>query len=105
MYTAENITEANRNIVSAYVDDVHKKYGTHIDGEIQYNASCKCRWKFLTSLLIHNYNPPKIVVGHILLDGITAILMGIVEHQWNSERLVVYPIVTLQQKKGVASGQ
>ena len=57
------------------------------------------------TLTIQRYNTPTGMVGHRFRNVLTTFMTGIVDRRWNSEHLVVYPIIILQRKKGLVSAQ
>ena len=100
IYMMDNITKADMKIVSTYVNLAHQNGGTHLDGRITDEKYWKCQWRYLTVLPIHRYYLPMGVVKWIFLDIITTLMTSTVAHEWNSNRLVAFPIVTLQRNKG-----
>ena len=97
----DNITEADMKIVSAFGDVIHQNNSDYLNISILDDQTWKIRWTSLTDLPIQSYNLLIEVVGWWFLDGLNAIITGIVDLWWNYERLVVYPIVILQYKKGL----
>ena len=95
-------TNTDRKLLGVYGDFVHQNDGTHLDGGIEDDRIWQERWKKLVVLPTKRYDAPRGGVGRQFVEGLADELEGI--RKWNSERFLVFQMVTLQRTTNIVVG-
>ena len=69
-------------------------YGDHVHGGITDDTIWQSYWRRLIVSHCRQYSIPNRMVGHRFLGMLTEIIEGIISRKWNSERWIVFQVVT-----------
>eukprot|EP00978_Attheya_sp_CCMP212_P034091 scaffold141169_cov34-Attheya_sp.AAC.3 len=98
------ITDKDRKFMGVYGNFVHQNDSTHLDGGIEYDKIWQERWKKLAVLPTKQQDTPGGAIGRQFVEGLADELEGIRKRKWNSERFLVFQMVTLQRTTNVVVG-
>ena len=85
-------------VIEAFRDTMHKNTGTHLTGGILDDGLWQTIYTKLLGIPIRRYCLPNGAVGKCFINMLTNKLKGVRTGCWNSEKILAFPIVILQQK-------
>eukprot|EP00957_Ditylum_brightwellii_P186304 14184653-Ditylum_brightwellii.AAC.1 len=90
LFPNNQLTAADRLLISVYGDTVHNNDGSHLDGRIGDDKDWQQYWRDLTALPSQRYDVLSGSVERRFLVLLAEILDGTVEWKWNLEQFIVF---------------
>ena len=98
-------TPENLRLREVYGDWVHGNPGTHLDGGVKEDGLWQGWWRDLAVMPPRQYEAPSGKVGRRFVNALAEELWGIRDRRWNSERFIVFQMVTLQRSRHVTASR
>ena len=95
------MSEADKKLSAIYGDHPHDNDGTHMDGGFADDALWQRLWNRIFSLKLSQYDAPKGTVGRRFVEVLSQEIQGMMDRKWNSERMLVFTAVILQQQADI----